>query len=73
VGKLGSIAGPFLGGVILSTSLPTRNVFAMMAVWPALELVCLLVIGRTHSGMLTRERQQTIDHRASHGKHIRLR
>ena len=44
VGKVGSIAGPFLGGMILATSLPIRNVFTVMAVCPAMQLVCLLVI-----------------------------
>jgi AAHS family 4-hydroxybenzoate transporter-like MFS transporter len=73
VGKLGSIAGPFLGGMILSTSLPTRNVFAVMAVCPAMELICLLVIGRIHSRMLAREKEQTVDGRASHDKHAPLR
>jgi MFS transporter, AAHS family, 4-hydroxybenzoate transporter len=55
VGKFGSIAGPFFGGLLLSTSLPVRNVFAIMAVCPILELLCVLVIGRIHTRMLERE------------------
>ena len=54
VGKIGSIAGPFLGGLILSTNLPTQNIFAVVAVCPALLLVCLLVIGRFHRALLAR-------------------
>jgi len=52
VAKIGSIAGPFLGGLILSTSLPVRNIFALMAVCPAMVLLCVLVVGRLHSRML---------------------
>jgi AAHS family 4-hydroxybenzoate transporter-like MFS transporter len=58
VAKIGSIAGPFLGGLILSTSLPVRHIFALMAVCPAVVLVCVLVIGRLHSLMLRESRQQ---------------
>jgi AAHS family 4-hydroxybenzoate transporter-like MFS transporter len=59
VGKIGSIAGPLLGGLILSTNLPTQNIFAVMAVCPALMLTCLLVIGRLHRDMLAREQHQS--------------
>ncbi len=52
VAKVGSIAGPFLGGLILSTSLPVRHIFALMAVCPAMGLLCILVVGRVHSRML---------------------
>jgi MFS transporter, AAHS family, 4-hydroxybenzoate transporter len=55
VGKIGSIAGPILGGLALSSDLPTRNVFAAMAIFPALEFLCLLLIGRIHGHMLARE------------------
>jgi AAHS family 4-hydroxybenzoate transporter-like MFS transporter len=57
IGKIGSIAGPFLGGLILSINLPIQNIFAVMAVCPALLLACLLLIGRLHSDMLAREQQ----------------
>lgn len=52
VAKVGSIAGPFLGGLILATSLPVRHIFALMAVCPAMVLLCMLVVGRLHSRML---------------------
>jgi AAHS family 4-hydroxybenzoate transporter-like MFS transporter len=52
VAKVGSIAGPFLGGLILSTSLPVHHIFALMAVCPAIGLLCLLVVGRLHRRML---------------------
>ena len=52
VAKVGSIAGPFLGGLILATSLPVRHIFALMAVCPVMVLLCMLVVGRLHSRML---------------------
>jgi AAHS family 4-hydroxybenzoate transporter-like MFS transporter len=58
VAKVGSIAGPFLGGLILSTSLPVRHIFALMAVCPAMVLLCVLVIGRLHSRMLREGRAE---------------
>ncbi|MGA3399964.1 MAG: MFS transporter [Acetobacteraceae bacterium] len=58
VAKVGSIAGPFLGGLILSTSLPVRQIFALMAVCPAMVLLCVLVIGGLHSRMLREGRRE---------------
>ncbi|HEY3848802.1 MAG TPA: MFS transporter [Acetobacteraceae bacterium] len=58
VAKVGSIAGPFLGGLLLSTSLPVRQIFALMAVCPAMVLLCVLVIGRLHSRMLRDGRRE---------------
>ncbi len=57
--KVGSIAGPFLGGLILSASLPVRHIFALMAVCPAMVLLCVLVNGRQPSRMLREGRRQT--------------
>jgi AAHS family 4-hydroxybenzoate transporter-like MFS transporter len=56
VGKIGSILGPLLAGVILSTNLPTQNIFAIVAACPAILVACLLTIGRVHSRMITRRR-----------------
>ncbi len=58
VAKVGSIAGPFLGGLILSTSLPVRHIFALMAVCPAMGLLCMLVVGRLHGRMLRDGRRE---------------
>ena len=55
IAKIGSIAGPFLAGVILSTSLPVRNIFAVLAICPAAFVLCIFVIGLIHSSMLRRE------------------
>jgi MFS transporter, AAHS family, 4-hydroxybenzoate transporter len=57
VAKVGSIAGPFAAGLILSTSLPVRYIFAVLAVCPAVFVVCVFVIGRIHSAMLRHERR----------------
>jgi AAHS family 4-hydroxybenzoate transporter-like MFS transporter len=55
VAKIGSVAGPYLGGMILSTSLPVRNIYAVLAVCPAVFAVCIYLVGRRHSQMLGRE------------------
>ncbi len=55
VAKIGSIAGPWIGGAILSTSLPVRNIFAILAICPAVWLACVFVIGRIHSRLLRAE------------------
>lgn len=45
VAKIGSIAGPWVGGIILSSSLPLQQTFAVMAVCPAALCGCMLAIG----------------------------
>jgi AAHS family 4-hydroxybenzoate transporter-like MFS transporter len=56
VAKIGSIAGPWLAGVLLSGSLPVRNIFAVVATCPAVLFFCLLIIGTMHTRLLRRER-----------------
>ncbi len=46
VGKIGSIVGPMLGGVVLSSRIPVKLVFAMLAVCPFVVATCVLAIGR---------------------------
>src|SRR5580692_3590602 len=46
IAKIGSVAGPILGGIILSTSLPVRYIFAVLAVCPAMLGVCIYIVGR---------------------------
>jgi AAHS family 4-hydroxybenzoate transporter-like MFS transporter len=53
--KIGSVAGPLVGGIILSTSLPVRNIFAVLAVCPAIFAICIYTVGRIHSRILGRE------------------
>jgi AAHS family 4-hydroxybenzoate transporter-like MFS transporter len=57
VAKIGSITGPFAAGVILSTSLPVRDIFAVLAICPAVFVVCIFIVGRIHSSMLRHEAQ----------------
>jgi MFS transporter, AAHS family, 4-hydroxybenzoate transporter len=52
VAKIGSIAGPFAAGLILSTNLPVRYIFAVLAICPAVFVVCIFIVGRIHSSML---------------------
>jgi len=53
--KSGSIAGPITGGFVLSTSLPVRNIFGVLAICPAIFAVCIYFVGRIHRRMLDRE------------------
>ncbi len=56
VGKIGSIAGPILGGALLATNMPTLDIFAFMAICPALLLICLVVLARLHPGAAAADR-----------------
>jgi len=53
--KIGSVMGPLVGGWVLSTSLPVRNIFAVLAICPAIFAICIYAVGRMHSRMLGRE------------------
>jgi MFS transporter, AAHS family, 4-hydroxybenzoate transporter len=55
VAKVGSIAGPYAGGLILSTSLPVRQIFGVLAICPAVFVICIYLIGRLHASMLKRD------------------
>jgi AAHS family 4-hydroxybenzoate transporter-like MFS transporter len=55
VAKIGSIAGPYLAGLILATSLPVRNIFAILAICPAVFVLCILIIGIVHTRILRQE------------------
>jgi AAHS family 4-hydroxybenzoate transporter-like MFS transporter len=48
VAKIGSIAGPALGGILLSTQLPVREIFLCLAVCPILMAIAMFIIGRIH-------------------------
>jgi AAHS family 4-hydroxybenzoate transporter-like MFS transporter len=45
VGKLGSIAGPWIGGWLMVFNMPTQRTFALLAICPAVFFVCMLAIG----------------------------
>jgi len=55
VAKIGSVMGPLVGGWVLSTSLPVRNIFAVLAICPAIFAICIYMVGKMHSRMLGRE------------------
>lgn len=55
VAKVGSVMGPLVGGWVLSTSLPVRNIFAVLAICPAVFAICIYTVGRMHSRILGRE------------------
>ena len=65
-GTFGLLVGGFLLGylgdkagrrpaIILSTSLPVRSIFAILAVCPAVVLICVIMIGRIHTRLLREE------------------
>jgi MFS transporter, AAHS family, 4-hydroxybenzoate transporter len=55
IAKIGSVAGPILGGIVLSTTLPVRDIFAVLAVCPVVMAVCIYIVGRLHRRILGRE------------------
>ena len=55
IAKIGSVSGPILGGIVLSTSLPVRYIFAVLAVCPVVMAVCVYTVGRMHRRILGRE------------------
>lgn len=52
VAKIGSVLGPLAGGWVLSTNMPVRNIFAVLAICPAIFAVCIYAVGQMHSRML---------------------
>jgi AAHS family 4-hydroxybenzoate transporter-like MFS transporter len=57
VAKIGSIAGPWIGGFILASSLPRQQIFAVMAICPAVFVVCILVVGVLQNRIMRREHE----------------
>lgn len=55
IAKIGSVTGPILGGIVLSTTLPVRYIFAVLAVCPAIMAICVYAVGRMHRRILGRE------------------
>ncbi|MEI9965461.1 MAG: MFS transporter [Caulobacteraceae bacterium] len=45
IAKIGSICGPLIGGAVLSSSLPVKNTYALLAICPAVFGVCVVMIG----------------------------
>ena len=43
--KVGSVLGPLIGGYVLSTALPVKNTYALLAICPAIYGACVLAIG----------------------------
>jgi len=45
MGKIGSIAAPYLGGWLLASQLPVERSFAVLAICPAVFCACMLTVG----------------------------
>ncbi|MEH3108439.1 MAG: MFS transporter [Sphingomonas fennica] len=46
IAKIGSIAGPLVGGWILATQFPVQHIYALLGVCPALLALCLFLMTR---------------------------
>jgi MFS transporter, AAHS family, 4-hydroxybenzoate transporter len=57
VAKIGSIAGPFIGGFVLASDLPRQQIFAVMAICPVVFVICIFVVGTIHSRIMRREHE----------------
>jgi MFS transporter, AAHS family, 4-hydroxybenzoate transporter len=57
VAKIGSIIGPWVGGFILASSIPRQQIFAVMAICPAVFVVCILAVGILHNRVMRREHE----------------
>jgi AAHS family 4-hydroxybenzoate transporter-like MFS transporter len=55
VAKVGSITGPVVGGWVLGTNLPVRNIYAVLAICPAIFAICIYLVGRMHRSILGKE------------------
>ena len=51
IGKIGSIVGPLIGGILLSSRLPVKHVYALLSICPVLVGVGVLLIGRRQRNM----------------------
>jgi AAHS family 4-hydroxybenzoate transporter-like MFS transporter len=49
IAKIGSVAGPLIGGLILATSFPVRHIYALLAVSPFVVAVMLFLMSRVHA------------------------
>jgi MFS transporter, AAHS family, 4-hydroxybenzoate transporter len=55
VAKIGSIIGPWVGGYILASSLPRQEIYGVMAICPAVFVICIFIVGTLHNRMRRRE------------------
>jgi MFS transporter, AAHS family, 4-hydroxybenzoate transporter len=52
IAKLGSIAGPWLGGIFLAAHWPLRDIFLFAAVGPLMFLLCIVPLGLQHRRLI---------------------
>lgn len=45
MGKIGSIAAPYLGGWLMASQIPIERTFAVLAICPAVFFACMLTVG----------------------------
>jgi MFS transporter, AAHS family, 4-hydroxybenzoate transporter len=52
IAKIGSVLGPVIGGITLSSRLPVKATFGLVAVCPFVVGVCMFVVGRLQDRMV---------------------
>ena len=55
IAKIGSIAGPWIGGILLGAHLPLRQIFLFAAIPPLVFLVCIVPLGLQHRRLMAEE------------------
>lgn len=58
IAKIGSIAGPLAGGWLLSTPLPVKNLYAVLALCPLVFAISIFVVGQLHRGLIQQSIQR---------------
>lgn len=59
IAKIGSILGPIIGGITLSSRLPVKVTFALMAICPFVVGVSMFIVGRLQNRMGRAEEKQS--------------
>src|SRR5262249_25961102 len=54
IAKIGSIPGPYIGGLVLPTQLPARYTYAILAICPLMLAIFVSALGLYHRGVLRR-------------------
>jgi AAHS family 4-hydroxybenzoate transporter-like MFS transporter len=49
IAKIGSVAGPMIGGMILATSFPVRYIYALLGISPFVVAIALFLMSRIHA------------------------
>jgi AAHS family 4-hydroxybenzoate transporter-like MFS transporter len=51
IAKLGSITGPLVGGWLLTTTLPVKSLYVVLAICPLIFAISIFAVGRLHNDL----------------------